>query len=48
MLSDRGLCDRLIIRPEEFCRLWSVVLCDISPAEIVGSNATGGMVVCVL
>jgi hypothetical protein len=46
VLSGRGLCDRLITRPEEFCRLWSVV-CDFSPAEIFGSNPTGGMDVCV-
>jgi len=24
VLSGRGLCDRLITRPEEFCRLWCV------------------------
>jgi hypothetical protein len=28
VLSDRGLCDGLIIRPEESYRLWSVVVCD--------------------
>jgi len=48
VLSGRGLCDRLITHPEEFCRLWSVVVCNISPAEIVGSNPTGGMDVFVL
>jgi hypothetical protein len=26
MLSGRGLCDELIIRPEEFYRLWRVVV----------------------
>ena len=28
VLSGRGLCDELIIRPEEFYRLWCVVVCD--------------------
>jgi len=29
VLSGRGLCDKLIIRPEESYRLWSVVVCDL-------------------
>jgi len=29
VFSGRGLCDELIIRPEEFCRLWCVVVCDL-------------------
>ena len=28
VLSGRGLCDGLIIRPEESYRLWRVVVCD--------------------
>jgi hypothetical protein len=28
VLSGRGLCDRLIIRPEESYRLWRVIVCD--------------------
>jgi hypothetical protein len=28
VLSDRGLCDELITRPGEYCRLWRVVVCD--------------------
>jgi hypothetical protein len=28
VLSGRGLCDGLIIRPEESYRLWSVVVCE--------------------
>jgi len=88
VLSGRGLCDGLIIRPEESYRLWCVVMCDLenlkneeamtragsqryskkkcvmvpvpvaagskalvcgrSPAEIVVSNPTGGMDVCLL
>ena len=29
VLSGRGLCDVLIIRPEECYRLWCVVVCDL-------------------
>jgi len=29
VLSGRGLCDELITRPEEFYRLWCVVVCDL-------------------
>jgi hypothetical protein len=28
VFSGRGLCDRLITRPEESYRLWRVVVCD--------------------
>jgi hypothetical protein len=28
VLSGRGLCDKLITRPEESYRLWRVVVCD--------------------
>jgi hypothetical protein len=28
VLPGRGLCDKLIIRPEESYRLWRVVVCD--------------------
>jgi len=28
VLSGRGLCDEIIIRPEEFYRLWCVVVCE--------------------
>jgi hypothetical protein len=27
VLSGRGLCDELITRPEEPCRLWYVAVC---------------------
>jgi hypothetical protein len=27
--SRRGLCDELITRPEEFSRLWCVIVCDL-------------------
>ena len=29
VLSGRGLCDGLITRPEESCRVWCVVVCDL-------------------
>jgi len=29
VLSGRGLCDELIIRPEESNRLWCVFVCDL-------------------
>jgi hypothetical protein len=29
LLSGRGLCDKLIIRPEESYRLWCVVVCNL-------------------
>jgi hypothetical protein len=28
VLSNRGLCDELVTRPEESHRLWCVVVCD--------------------
>ena len=34
MLSGRGLCDELITRPEEFYRLWWVVVCDLETSRI--------------
>jgi len=29
VLSGRGLCDELITRPEEYYRLWCVIVCDL-------------------
>jgi len=34
VLSGRGLCDGLIIRPEESYRLWRVVVCDQETSKI--------------
>ena len=34
VLSGRGLCDELITRPEEFYRLWWVVVCDLETSRI--------------
>ena len=46
VLSGRGLCDELITRPEEFYRLWCVVVCDLEtsrmrrPWPALGRSAT--------
>jgi hypothetical protein len=34
VFSGRGLCDELIARPEEFYRLWRVVVCDLETSRI--------------
>ena len=34
VLSDGGLCDELITRPEEFYQLWCVVVCDLETSRI--------------
>ena len=34
VLSDRGLCDELITRPEESYRLWCVVVCGLETSRI--------------
>jgi hypothetical protein len=34
VLSGRGLCDELITRPEEYYRLWCVVVCDIETSRM--------------
>jgi len=35
VLSGRGLCDKLITRPEESYRLWCVVVCDLETTKIL-------------
>jgi hypothetical protein len=48
VLSGRGLCDELIIRPEETYRLWYAVVCDLETSRMrrpwlaLGCNATRG------
>jgi len=37
VLSDRGLCDELITRPEESYRLWRVVVCDLETSRMGAS-----------
>jgi hypothetical protein len=34
VLSHRGLCDELIVRPEESYRLWCVIVCDLETSRI--------------
>ena len=38
VFSGRGLCDELITRPEESCRLWCVIVCDLEPHEWGGRS----------
>ena len=33
-MSGRGLCDKLITRPEESSRLWCVVVCDLETSRM--------------
>ena len=33
MLSGRGLCDKMITRPEESYQLWRVVVCDLETSK---------------
>ena len=46
VLSGRGLCDELITPPEEFYRLWCVVVCDLETSRmrmsvsVLGRSAT--------
>jgi len=43
VLSGRGLCDEPITRPEEFYRLWCVVVCDLKISRMrVGPQRQGG------
>jgi len=35
VLSGRGLCDGLSNRPEEYYRLWCVVVCDLQTTKIL-------------
>jgi hypothetical protein len=35
VLSGSVLCDELITRPEEFYRLWCVVVCDLETTKIL-------------
>jgi hypothetical protein len=35
VLSCRGLCDELIIRPEQSYRLWCVVMCDLETSGMM-------------
>ena len=37
VLSSRGLCEKLITRPEDSYRLWCVVVCDLETSRMRGS-----------
>jgi hypothetical protein len=41
VLSGRGLCDELITRPEESCRVWGVVVCDLETSWMRRPWSTG-------
>jgi hypothetical protein len=43
VLSGRGFCDRLIIRPEESYRLWRVVVCDQETSKTRRLKAANGL-----
>jgi len=43
VLSDSGLCDGLITRPEESYRLWSVVVCDQETSNTRRINPPTGL-----
>jgi len=38
VLSGRGLCDELIIRPEESYRLWRVDVCDLEEIALMNED----------
>ena len=42
VLSSRGLCDELITRPEESCRLWCIFVCDLETSWMRKPWPTGG------
>jgi hypothetical protein len=42
VLSGRGLCDKLITCPEESCRLWCVIMCDLETSWMRRPWPTGG------
>jgi hypothetical protein len=42
-LSGRGLCDGLITRPEEFYRLWCVLVCDLGTSKMRRLKPASGL-----
>jgi hypothetical protein len=42
VLSGRGLCDKLITRPEESYRLWCVAVCDLENVKNEEVMTRGG------
>ena len=43
VLSGRGLCDELITRPEEFYRLWCVLVCDLEISKVEEAQTLKGL-----
>ena len=43
VLSGRGLCDKLITRPEESYRVWCVVVCDLETSRMTRSWPASGL-----
>jgi hypothetical protein len=43
VLSGRGLCDGLIIRPEEFYRLCCVTVCDLGTSRMRRLKPASGL-----
>jgi hypothetical protein len=43
VFSGRGLCDRLITRPEESYRMWRVVVCDHKTSKTRRLKPTTGL-----
>jgi len=44
VLSGKGLCHELITRPEEFYRLWRVVVCDLETLKEEAKSPLKGCV----
>jgi hypothetical protein len=42
VLSGRGFCDELVTRPEEFYRLWRVVVCDLETSKEEAKSPLNG------
>jgi len=43
VMSGRGLCDELITRPEESCRLWCFIVCVLETSWMRRPWPTGGL-----
>jgi len=43
VFSGRDLCDELITRPDESCRLWLVVVCDLETSWMRRPRPTSGL-----
>ena len=43
VMSGRGLCDGLIARPQESCRMWGVVVCDQETSKTMRLKPATGL-----